>query len=280
VFYAGIILLTIFDLIRFSQKFNTFTDKGLLYPQTKTIKFLKSKSSNYPWRYLGIDYVENQKRIFPPNISSHDKLYTLDTYNPLLLKRYQQFAAVSEWGFVDIPDFSFNRAIILNKFDSRLVDFMGVKYITAINDTYSKKLKYLFREGETRIYENLDVFPRAFMTYDVKLIKNKKEIAKKMYDKKTDLRRTSIVEERILIQPTIGGSVENSVRILDYAENSIVLSVESKKDGLLVLTDTYYPTWRVKVDDEESKIYRTDYDFRGVVVRHGKHKVLFYNSLL
>ena len=52
-----------------------------------------------------------------------------------------------------------------------------------------------------------------------------------------------------------------------------------KRNGFLVLTDSYYPTWHAAVDGVEEKIYRTDYNFRGIIIPAGKHKVEFHNSL-
>jgi hypothetical protein len=282
---AGAILIVIIlvvvslDLLRFSSKFNTFSEARLLFPETKTTKFLSEVSAEYPWRFLAIDYVDDQKRIFAPNLSAHYGLYTLDTYNPLLLRRYQEFAAVSEWGFVDVPEFSFNRAIILNNFDSHLVDFLGVKYIIAINDTQSEKLKFIMREGESRIYENTKAYDRAFMVYDLVILPDKKEIARAMYEGEVDLKRTAIIEESVPIALS-DRAVESSVRIERYEDNLVEISVSTEEEGFLVLTDTFYPTWKVKIDGKDSKIYRTDYSFRGVFVPAGEHVVIFENSLL
>lgn len=269
------ILFTLFDLLRFSWKFNTFSQSLLLFPQTKIIRFLSDHSRTYPWRYMSTDY-----KILPPNISAHDRLYTVDTYNPLLLRRYQEFAAVSEWGFIDIPDFSFNRILILNNEKSKLIDFLGVKYIVSVKEMKSQKLHLLLREGETRVYENTNAFPRAFMTYNVLVLPDKKTIAKKMYDTKTDLQKTAIVETSLPIELSHLENIDNKVSINKYKENSIELQISTMHDGLLVLTDTFYPTWHVTIDKKEAKIYRTDYDFRGAIIPQGTHTVVFYNTLL
>ncbi len=278
--YVGLFLLISFDLLRFSSKFNSFSEKRLLFPETKTVKFLQEKSRDYPWRFLAVDYVENQKRIFAPNLSSHHGLYTLDTYNPLILRRYQEFAAVSEWGFTDIPDFSFNRSIMLNNYESPLIDFMGVKYIASIIDIDSESLKFLFSEGETRVYENLEVYDRAFMVYDFVVLSDKKELAKKIYDPTTNLGITAVVEEALPVGIENVGETMSAVEIVDYQSEKIEITVDTKNAGMLVLTDAYYPTWKVFVDGQEKKIYRVDYNFRGVIVPSGKHKVIFRNSLL
>jgi uncharacterized membrane protein YfhO len=48
-----------------------------------------------------------------------------------------------------------------------------------------------------------------------------------------------------------------------------------KANGYLVLTDCYFPGWRVYVDGERSKIYKADYIFRAVALQKGEHKLHF-----
>jgi uncharacterized membrane protein YfhO len=47
---------------------------------------------------------------------------------------------------------------------------------------------------------------------------------------------------------------------------------------LLFLSDTYYPGWQALIDGKPTKIYRTDYTFRSILVPQGNHVVVFvYN---
>ncbi|MDP4196032.1 MAG: YfhO family protein, partial [Bacteroidota bacterium] len=47
-------------------------------------------------------------------------------------------------------------------------------------------------------------------------------------------------------------------------------------NNFLFLGDTYYPKgWKAYVDGKETKIYRTNHAFRGIVVPKGDHKVEF-----
>ncbi|MGE5431211.1 MAG: YfhO family protein, partial [Syntrophomonadaceae bacterium] len=44
----------------------------------------------------------------------------------------------------------------------------------------------------------------------------------------------------------------------------------------LFLGDTYYPKgWKAFVDGQETKIYRINHAFRGIVVPKGEHKIEF-----
>jgi hypothetical protein len=58
-----------------------------------------------------------------------------------------------------------------------------------------------------------------------------------------------------------------------YRNNAIQLTVESDHDGLLVLSETYYPGWRATVDDQPAPVFRTDHALRSVPVHRGVRKV-------
>ena len=67
----------------------------------------------------------------------------------------------------------------------------------------------------------------------------------------------------------------NSVIIEEYRENKISLDVRTAKEGILVLTDTYYPGWEALVDGKETKIYRANYNFRAIIIPKGEHQIVF-----
>ncbi len=64
-----------------------------------------------------------------------------------------------------------------------------------------------------------------------------------------------------------------SAKVLTESNNSV--RVEATGPGLLVLTDTYYPGWSVKVDGESTEIYRVNGVVRGVFISAGSHTVDF-----
>ena len=274
-----LILITSVDLLRFGWKFTPFVSQEYLFPETRTIRFLKEQSASYPWRFVGVDYLKNQKRIFPPNIASYYGLYTLDTYNPLLVKHFQNYAAVSEFGTPDLDTISFNRMIELNNFESRLLSLAGVKYIAALSDLPSKQFRLLFREGETRLYENTYVTPRAFMLYDYTVATSEKKTAELLNKKEIDLAKTAIVGKKLTFPPT-QKIVQSNVTLTSYEANRISATVVTAEEGLLMLTDTYYPTWKVLIDGKKAELLRVNMTFRGVVIPKGTHEVVFYTSLL
>jgi hypothetical protein len=63
--------------------------------------------------------------------------------------------------------------------------------------------------------------------------------------------------------------------ITESKPERVVVDVELPRDGLLVLTDTYSPSWVATVDGQPAPLLRADYAFRGVPVPQGRHTVVF-----
>lgn len=272
-----LLIVTLVDLFRFANKFTPFTNREYLFPQTKTLNFLQKQNKQF--RIMAVD-----DRILPPNFSILYQLQSVSGYDPLYLLRYGELIAASERGKPDItPPFGFNRIITPHNFESKFMDLMGVRYVLSLNDIKSSKLKKVFQEGQTKVYENNLVFSRVFMVKNIVNVSNKHQAIDKMFDKQIDLKNTAIVEnwDKINI-----GLAEGTARIMKYNENTVDILVKSKGDSFLVLTDTFYPIWHAQICDTDknkcskTKIYITDYNFRGVIIPKGNHKVVFYNSLL
>ena len=149
-----------------------------------------------------------------------------------------------------------------------------MKYVLSLKEEDSAKLVMVFQEGQTRVYENKDVFPRAFMVYDYQVVRDKQEAINLLMSEKTDLAKVAILEE---LPTTRSDLVEgkNEIKIEDYRENRVIIDVKTDEAGILILTDSYYPGWKAKVDGEGAKIYRADYNFRAIMVSEGIHKVIF-----
>lgn len=286
VLFGVLLLIVVFDLFRFGMKFMPFTDKEYLFPNTQALSFLKEREK-------GFRIMTTDSRILPPNFSILYRIQSIDGYDPLYLLRYAELIAASERGEPNISTpFGFNRIITPHRYESKIIDLLGVKYILSLSDLSSSKLQKVFQEGQTRVYENRDVFPRAFFAEEVRWADDKQEAIRLMYEESIDLRKTAIVEKPV----SRGGaqyptkSANGKAKILLHEPNKIVVETENDKEGFLILTDSFYPTWKAKIfyDQEEfplryskeAKIYRADFNFRGVFVDRGKNRVEFYNSLL
>ncbi len=256
------------DLLRFGDKFTPFTSPAYLFPQEKTLRFLQQHIDNQ--RMMTTD-----SRIFAPNFSIQYKLQSVDGYDPLYLQNYAELIAASERDKADIHSpFGFNRIITPHNYNSRIVDLLGVKYILSLEDLNIQKLKKVFQERETRVYENTEVLPRAFFVKNLVLVQSKQDAISQLFKIK-NLHDTAVI---IKSQKADSLSVGN-VAIVLYTPNSVVLQTNNSGDGFVVLTDIDYPTWHAAIDGEDSPIHTTDFAFRGIFVPKGRHTIVFSDRL-
>ncbi len=264
-----LILITVFDLLRFSSKFLPFTNTAYVYPSTGVIKYLQSNIGYYR-------YTTDNNMIMAPDISVMYELQSIDGYDPLYLKKYGQLVALNI-GYKNYrTKLPFNRIVINEPLTPKLRNFLGVKYVLSLNNNLQAPgLRKVYSDGYTYIYQNSDVLPRAFMVDNI--VNAKSNNGDLLDTLKVNLLQTAVISDSEYKNQIIS---KGNVRIVTYSPNKIVLITQNKNSGFVVLTDSYYPTWHVYIDGKESKIYQTDYNYRGVLVPAGYHTLEYKVSLL
>ena len=85
--------------------------------------------------------------------------------------------------------------------------------------------------------------------------------------------------ERAMVERPLPGLARPTqpaaVRVEQREQTRVQVSVQTDRDGLLVLGDPWYPQWRVEVDGRPAELLRVDHAFRGVRVPAGSHQVVF-----
>lgn len=268
VFPLLFLVIVVFDLLRFSLKFNPFVFKDYIFPNTQVISFLQKNLGDF--RLMTTD-----SGIMPPNFSAFYRLSSVDGYDPLYLLRYGELISAVEREEPDInPPFGFNRIITPHNYSSSLINLLGIKYVLSLSDIKSKNLVKVFQEGQTQVYENKNVLPKAFFVKKTMLSNTKQEEINILFENKDSLRDVAVVEQTASSNVATG-----TATIVKYEENKVDIKTQNKGDGFLVLTDSYYPTWKVKIDEQETRIYVADFNFRGIMVPKGDHIIEFYDNL-
>ncbi len=259
----GLIFILLLDLLRFGTKYTPFTDRSYLYPDTIITRYLQTHTGSDHSRILALD-----DRIFPPNFNSVYGLSMPGGYDPLYLKRYGELMAASERNRADIhTPWGFNRIIVPKNYRSPFLKLLGVRYLLSLGPLSDINLKEVMSEGNTKVYEDSGAFPRAFMVGSVVTAGSKQAVLEKMFT--VDLRNTAVIEEAVPAGEFTAGRAEISY----YSANRIEIFTQSPGESFLILTDSFYPGWQAMIDGKESKIYLSDYNFRGLIVPAGKHKV-------
>lgn len=262
-----IIILT-FDLLRFSLKYNTFSDKSYIFPKDPLISFIQKN--------VGFQRIMSlNPQIFPPNFSTIYKLQNIDGYDPLYLKNYAELIISNERNEPNINSpFNFNRIITPYNYKNKIINLLGVKYILSLNKIKNSSLKKVFQEGSTIVYENKNYLPRAFFVLRTFNVKNNQDAINKIFNSSFYLFDMVTVSNFFNLNYSLGKAI-----IVKYEADRVFIKTENKNKGFLVLTDSFYPTWKAFVDNKETKIYKTDFNFRGILVPKGKHLIVFKDNL-
>jgi hypothetical protein len=157
----------------------------------------------------------------------------------------------------------------------KLLRALNVKYVVAFHQLNVPGLKFIreFPEHYSRLYEVTDAVPRAYLVsrgiYDQDPISTLRRIASDDFDP---------LHEVVLDAPTRVTrqfSFRGDARIKLYQNDQVQINAQLNEPGILVLTDAFYPGWKVFVDGKEQRILRANYLFRGVELAAGNHRVEF-----
>jgi len=138
--------------------------------------------------------------------------------------------------------------------------------------TMSTEGRYqLVHSGDVKIYENLEVLPRAFVAHRAEVTTDDEATIARLRDPSFDPAGTVVLDQGDLLTGTGSGLAE----ITHYGPERVIVNVTNDAPGYLVLTDTFYPGWLATVDGEPSPIQRADLMFRAVQLEPGSHRVEF-----
>jgi hypothetical protein len=145
----------------------------------------------------------------------------------------------------------------------------------------SSSLRQIYA-GPNKIYENREAFPRAWIVHQVAQVPygDIQAVKRRLKDSSFDLSKKAIIEvnipkeDIIRYAPLISYPEENVVINL-YSPERIQLLARLEKPGVMVLSDSIYPGWRVYVDGIRKPILTTNLMMRGVFLESGEHQVEF-----
>jgi hypothetical protein len=134
----------------------------------------------------------------------------------------------------------------------------------------------LVHSGDVKVYENLDVLPRAYLARQVVAAPDADAALDLVRNRAATAAGTAVVEgwPDAAPLPPAQGETQGEAQIVRYAPEQAVIRTRGAEAALLVVSDTFYPGWRATVDGVPAPIYRTNVLLRGVPVPAGEHEVV------
>lgn len=132
--------------------------------------------------------------------------------------------------------------------------------------------------SDIKLYENLDVLPRAFIVTQVLIVPDTWEGGERalqiLRDPAFDPAQMAVIhgDAPAAALSSAGGT---SVDVSAYTPERIELEARAPSDAYLILTDAYYPGWTAEVNGQPAPVYRANVMFRAVRVPAGASRVTF-----
>jgi hypothetical protein len=161
----------------------------------------------------------------------------------------------------------------------KILNLLGTTYILDVLENGStektfppEKFQKVFGDSSWSIYKNLQAFPHSFIVTDYQLFHSSQEFEDIFFRNTFNPLKTVLLENKL---PERLSATIADVHIHTYSPQQIQMGTYANGNGLLFLSDTYYPGWRAFVDTKEVPIYRADYAFRAILIPKGMHQVTF-----
>lgn len=276
-------LIFIAQSFLFSQKYFAFSNAEFLYPRSPLLEFIKKNQGLYRyWGYGSASLANNFATVY--------KIYSPEGYDPVNIRAYNELLSSSRKAKHDgifsrsdaflypVTDFPFESA---RSTKYRAMDLLGVKYIGFEKSEFEKinkkrldpeRFKKVWEDKNFIVFENLKVYPRAYLASFYLNISDQKTAINKLYESSFDTRKTVILSEKVPLAGKVG---VGSASIVSYSPNRVEVKVDSEKPQVLVLSDAFYPGWKAEVNNMPTKIFLANSALRAVVVPSGKSNVIF-----
>lgn len=274
-----VIILLLIELYRFTNKFLPIVPAELFFPNHKSIIKLQELTKN--GRYYG--YLANNTNVL-------HKVSSFTGGEPLYNKNLAEIAGLAK---SNIPEVK-NRGGLevydgVNKY--RVFDLLSVKYFAdgddnwrnavigsdfgGSNEAFDQRFKVIWHEDNYNIYNNNYALEKERLYYSYIVPKNKQEMFDRLVDKGFDISKNVFLEKSI---GQFSAGKSGSITKISETETEKRYFVDSSS-GVLVLSDIYYPGWRVYIDGEEQELLKANNAFMAVKTREGKNNIQFiYNS--
>jgi len=293
VFRSVVFLIIVTDLFIFGIKHNPTISPEEWFSKPETVNFLEKDKSQYRIYSFGHFYTWpvayrlaqgwkgdltpylGHRKVLPENFNMVYNISSAGGYTSLFLRRFSQLESILWKNSSLFQDGS----AILSSQAIKILSLLNVKYIPTIwrlqNDRLEMKMESEFypEMPKVKVYENRQFMPRAYIVPQARILSSEKEVLGMLAWEKFNPLKEALIEEKINhgSQSTEGSNVE----IIRYSPLEVVVKTSLTNDGFLVLSDTYYPGWKVFINGKEGKILQANYIMRTVPLDKGDYEVKF-----
>ncbi len=239
------IVLILFDLWSVNEPAN----KGRVEERFADIPFLEQLQSD-----PAIFRVAADDQVLPGHFGIATGLEEIGGISPLRLARYDALLKLPAEIYLPL---------------------LNVKYLVTRENAAGAEL--LEREGEIQLSQLRNSQPRAWLVGNA--------VSEANDERALELAaRLDLAHNAIVADATVGTldprAADGEVSIVSRSAEKMTLDVNTPADGLLIVSENFYPGWRAIVDGTPTEILRADISLRAIPVRAGQHHIeMWYDPL-
>lgn len=209
-----------------------------------------------------------------PNLNIVFGKPSFQVYPILTTNRYSVMESIMEH---NIPLNGESKTFSLLKSGEQVMRMNGIdRIIASFKHDELKEVDHI-KVGKEQIflYSLTKPLPRAYVVYDYAHVETIQEFSTQISDSNFDPGKKVFLEKKLPNFTATKPTKEPIVKILNETQQLLKMQVNSDKDGILVLTDLFYPGWEARVDDKKTEIYAANVAQRAILLPMGDHTVEF-----
>jgi hypothetical protein len=262
-FLIGAFAILIVDLIPNGLKFKVSQPAGGIVPPSSFVDMLRQDETRWRIAKYGAD-------VLPSNTATILGIDDIHGYDALNVNHYVEVLGAIDSSMIAASNAALRRRIgaigVREGLQSRVLDLLNAKHLVAVAEMGDKR--------QPISWLNADCLPRAFLVSRARYFDTYGGIL--AYMKTADFDpawEVLLVGDSRAIEEAPVSDDPGDVEIIDYGANEVTLRARAATGCYLVLSDTYYPGWRVYLNGEEADLLRADYAFRAVRLAPGVNTV-------
>jgi len=245
--------------------------------QPKHAEWLNAQAAKTHQRVLSLRGNSGNANELPVNLSMLWNVENASGYENLLPMRISNLLNMKEGGFITDNTWA--------KDENHTLDILAVKYILIPKDDSrypaptGERWGLIKDLGDTLVYENRRAMPRAWLVHSAMVLPEKEIVTALQTGKAHNCTvnpadQVFVTESGFDYKKPDGDKVE----ILTVNDTEMVVRVQTKEEGLLVTSDSFYPGWQVFEDDKLTDTKQANYLLRAARVSKGTHTLKFVFS--
>jgi hypothetical protein len=252
-------LLSVGELAWFHSRQTTQSERQLAYPPIPALEALQRDPSA---RIVGM-------LCLPAALNLSHRLRDVRGYDGLDPARVAQLLEL--FRNPRAPSFSYAATQWFAPLDSPLLDLVGVRYLIQRGKSRGANPPVAESPGY-HVLENAGWLPRAFVPARVEALEEGAATLARLGRTDFDPRQLAFIPSGAAAP---AGTCVGAARLEVDDPDRVVVRAQLESDGLLVLTDAWFPGWRAFAGERELEILRTNHAFRGVVLPAGESTLEF-----